>query len=127
MKNIFFAILLFASTKVFSQAAKENKNDCNLAVTYSEMAYKNFKEASKAQTIEQSTTLLEEGVKNATEASAYAIQMQCNCPNAKNYALNAVNFGNKALKENDYKKRIKFTKNAMNMSLDVMTAVPNCK
>lgn len=105
--------------------AQTKGNDCIMAVTYSEMAYKDFKNAFKADSSEDVQNKTAKAVKSATEAAAFS--NICNCSLAKNYALNAVTFGNKALKEADPAKQKKLVKQAMDMSLDVMTATPNCK
>lgn len=105
--------------------AQTKGNDCVMAVTHSEIAYKDFKTAFKADSAEDTQSNTTKAVKSATEAAAFS--NICNCPLAKNYALNAVTFGNKALKESDPAKQKKLVKQAMDMSLDVMTTTPNCK
>jgi len=116
--------LMLICTSTLSKAQSKG-NDCIMAVTYSEMAFKDFKNAFKSDTTDDVQTSTEAAVKNAVEAAAFS--NICNCPLAKNYALNAVTFGNKALKETDPKKQKKLIKQAMDMSLDVMTTTPNCK
>jgi len=106
-------------------AAQSKDNNCTMAVTYSEMAFKDFKSAYKSDNSEDIQDVMSKAIKNADEAAAFA--NICKCPLAKNYALNAVTFGNKALKEADSKKQKKLIKQAIDMSLDVMTATPNCK
>lgn len=117
------SILLLCSSVLSNAQTKEN--DCIMAVTYSEMAFKDFKNAFKAENLDDIRDNTEKAVKNAAEAATFS--NICSCPLAKNYALNAVTFGNKALKESDAKKQKKLVKQAMDMSLDVMTATPNCK
>lgn len=112
-----------AFTSFNSPSKKEFK--CEMAVTYAEMAYKDFRKAYDSDSMEESLVSINKGVEEATQSSAYAVQ--CDCANAKNYALNAVTFGKKAAKADDLKERKKFTKKAMDMSLDVLTAVPACK
>lgn len=101
--------------------------DCNLVITYAEMAMKQFKEASKTESIGDAASFLKKGIEQANEAAAYAVGDKCNCANAKNYALNAVAFGKKAQKATELKELKKNAKKAMNMSLDVVTTVPGCK
>jgi len=128
MKNkCFFMIILLGLT--FSVTAQESKkvNGCSMASTYAEMAFVSFKKAYKAEALDDAKSLLKEAMAKAKEASAYTIIPDCNCLNAKNYALNAVTFGNKALKSTDLDNVKKWTKKAMDMSLDVLTAIPNCK
>lgn len=126
--KIIHHLILLASIAIFSFSfIPANNSDCAMAVTYAEMAYKNFKQGYQSNSMEDALPFIKKGVEQATETSAYAISPNCNCANAKNYALNAVTFGNKALKAGNFKDSRKFTKKAMNMSLDVMTAVPNCK
>lgn len=105
--------------KIFSQS------DCNMSVTYSEMAFEKFKNAYKSDNLENAKVFIKKGVEDAEEASAYALI--CDCPLAKNYALNAVTFGIKASKADSLDEAKKQSKQAMDMSLDVMTATPNCK
>lgn len=105
--------------------AQSKDNNCTMAVTYSEMAFKDFKSAYKSEENSDIQDTMSNAIKNADEAAAFA--NICTCALAKNYALNAVTFGNKALKETDPKKQKKLIKQAMDMSLDVMTATPNCK
>lgn len=105
--------------------AQSKGNDCIMAVTYSEIAFKDFKNAFKTDKPDDVRDNTERAVKSAAEAAAFS--NICNCPLAKNYALNAVTFGNKALKETDLKTQKKLIKKAMDMSLDVMTATPSCK
>lgn len=108
-----------------SATAQTIGNDCNMSVTYSEMAFETFKRAYKTNSPDEIKILLKKAIQEADEASAYALI--CNCPLAKNYALNAVTFGNNSLKTQLIDDSKKLIKQAMNMSLDVMTATPNCK
>lgn len=103
------------------------EKDCSMAITYAEMAYKNFRSANRSESPDSAGSFLKKGIEQANEAAAYAVSEKCNCGNAKNYALNAVTFGKKAQKAGDAKEFKKLTKKAMDMSLDVMTAIPNCK
>lgn len=127
MKSI-FSLLAIAAVLLFSSSIqkKNTASGCEMTVTYAELAYAAFKKAYKASSIEDATPLLKDGVAKASEASAYAISPTCNCDIAKNYSLNAVTFGNKALKTSDLAELKKLTKKAMDMSLDVLTATPNC-
>ncbi|MGJ1430657.1 hypothetical protein ACR79M_05065 [Sphingobacterium spiritivorum] len=129
MKNILISLTLIC-VLLFTSATAENKTrftGCEMASTYAELAFMTFKKAYQSTSIENAKPLLKDGVAKAAEASAYAIIPSCNCANAKNYALNAVTFGNKALKESDLEGMKKWAKKAMDMSLDVLTATPNCK
>lgn len=125
MKNIIKFTFICAVLFSVSTAAQIKSGDCNMAVTYSETAFESFKKAYKTNSPEEMKILLKKAVQEADEASAYALI--CNCPLAKNYALNAVTFGNKAINATEPENAKKFSKQAMNMSLDVMTATPNCK
>ncbi|MGJ1269229.1 hypothetical protein ACR78F_16690 [Sphingobacterium spiritivorum] len=129
MKRILISLMLI-SALLFTSASAEKKPEftgCEMASTYAELAFMTFKKAYQSTSIENAKPLLKDGVAKATEASAYALIPSCNCANAKNYALNAVTFGNKALKESDLQGMKKWAKKAMDMSLDVLTATPNCK
>ncbi len=114
---------------LFSVMAQEKKkvNGCGMASTYAEMAFASFKKAYKAESQDDAKSLLKEALAKAKEAAAYTIVPDCNCQNAKNYALNAVTFGSKALKSKDLDGLKKWAKQAMDMSLDVLTAIPNCQ
>lgn len=103
---------------------KAQSSECNMSVTYSEMAFESYKKAYKTSSNDEMTILLKKGIEEAEQASAYALI--CKCQIAQNYALNAVTFGKKAAKESDLSEAKKLSKQAMNMSLDVMTATPNC-
>ncbi|WP_259655460.1 hypothetical protein [Sphingobacterium sp. UME9] len=127
-KKYFFTMTLLSM--FFSVIAQENKKvntGCGMASTYAEMAFMSFKKAYQAGSLDDAKVLLKDAVGKAKEASAYSIIPDCNCANAKNYSLNAVIFGNKALKAADLDNLKKWAKKAMDMSLDVMTAIPNCK
>jgi hypothetical protein len=127
-KNYFITINLLSL--FFSVMAQENKKvntGCSMASTYAEMAFLSFKKSYQAVSLEDAKVLLKDAVRKAKEASAYSIMPDCNCANANNYSLNAVTFGNKALKASDLDNLKKWAKKAMDMSLDVMTAIPNCK
>ena len=123
MKNIVKIIFLWSVVMNIDAAAQIKTGECNMSITYSEMAFKSFKKAYKTNSPDEMKVLLKKAIKEADEASA----LICNCPLAKNYALNAVSFGNKALNADKPDNSKKFAKQAMNMSLDVMTATPNCK
>lgn len=117
-----------ASTISFSfLTLSDAEKDCSMTVTYSEMAFINFKKAYQAKSVEDARPFIKKGVEEAAEASAYAINPNCDCAIAKNYALNAVTFGNKAAKADSLSDCKKFAKMAMDMALDVTTATPNCK
>ncbi|SUX46070.1 hypothetical protein [Chryseobacterium indoltheticum] len=125
MKNIIKVTFICAILFSVSTAAQIKSGDCNMAVTYSEMAFESFKKAYKTNSPEEMKILLKKAVQEADESSAYALI--CNCPIAKNYALNAVTFGNKAINTTELENAKKFAKQAMNMSLDVMSVTPTCK
>ncbi|WP_418359817.1 hypothetical protein [Sphingobacterium detergens] len=125
-KYFFMFILLSLTCSLMAQQSKK-VNGCGMASTYAEMAFISFKKAYKAESLDDAKSLLKEALGKAKEASAYAIIPDCNCLNAKSYALNAVTFGNKALKSADLDSLKKWTKKAMDMSLDVLTTIPNCK
>lgn len=116
---LFFLALFVIPVKAFSQ------NNCNMSVTYSEMAFEKFKNAYKSDSLENAKVFIKKGVEEAEQASAYALI--CDCQLAKNYALNAVTFGIKAGKADNLDEAKKQAKKAMDMSLDVITATPNCK
>lgn len=99
---------------------------CEMTVTYAELSYMSFKKVYGLSDMSHSEALIKDGILKATEASAFAIAPQCKCENAKNYSLNAVTFGNKALRTEDRKEKKKLVKKAMDMSLDAMTAVNSC-
>lgn len=128
MKTIAFFISILCIPIIMSAHSirLQPKPGCEMASTYGELAYLSFKKAYQASSVENALPLLKDGVLKADEAAAFAISPSCNCANAKNYALNAVTFGNKAMKEADLVKLKKLSKKAMNMALDVMTATPNC-
>ncbi|KMQ68813.1 hypothetical protein ACM39_05870 [Chryseobacterium sp. FH2] len=121
MRPTILTLLFFSVTFV----VKAQSSNCNMSVTYSEMAFETYKKAYKTSDQDEMTVLLKKAVEESEQASAYALI--CNCQIAKNYALNAVTFGKKATKESDISEAKKLSKQAMNMSLDVMTATPNCK
>lgn len=116
---LFFLALFVIPVNAFSQ------NNCNMSVTYSEMAFEKFKNAYKSDSLQNAKVFIKKGVEEAEQASAYALI--CDCQLAKNYALNAVTFGIKAGKADNLDEAKKQAKKAMDMSLDVMTATPNCK
>lgn len=128
MKRTYFLIVILANM-VFSVMAQETKkvNGCAMVSTYAEMAFAGFKKAYKAESLDDAKSFLKDAVSKAKETAAYSILPDCNCANAKNYALNAVTFGNKALKTSDLESLKKWSKKAMDMSLDVLTAIPNCQ
>ncbi|WP_404984385.1 hypothetical protein ACLB9Y_17150 [Chryseobacterium scophthalmum] len=115
---ILFCGIFFIPLKIYSQS------NCNMSVTYSEMAFEKFKNAYKSDNLDNAKVFIKKGVEDAEQASAYALI--CDCPLAKNYALNAVTFGIKAGKADNLDEAKKQSKKAMDMSLDVMTATPNC-
>jgi hypothetical protein len=128
MKKCFSFLLCLALPLLWLvMGSMRGSGDCNMAVSYAEMAAKNFKSASTSDSMDGSQELINKGVEQATEAAAYAINSQCNCPNAKNYALNAVTFGKKALKATNIKDRNKMAKKAMDMCYDVVSATAACK
>jgi len=115
---ILFCGIFFIPLKIYSQS------NCNMSVTYSEMAFEKFKNAYKSDNLDNAKVFIKKGVEDAEQASAYALI--CDFPLAKNYALNAVTFGIKASKAENLDEAKKQSKKAMDMSLDVMTATPNC-
>lgn len=115
---------IFTSAVLFCTAQSKD-NNCIMAVTYSEMAFKDFKSAYKSGDNANIQDTMSKAIINEDEAAAFA--NICTCILAKNYALNAVTFGNKAINETYPKKQKKLIKQAMDMSLYVMTATPNCK
>ncbi|KKO89769.1 hypothetical protein AAW12_19475 [Sphingobacterium sp. Ag1] len=115
------------SCSIIAQEYKKVNTGCSMASTYAEMAFISFKKAYQAGSLDDARVSLKDAVGKAKEASAYSLIPDCNCANAKNYSLNAVTFGNKALKAADFESLKKWAKKAMDMSLDVMTAIPNCK
>lgn len=128
MKTVLFPLALVCSLLFIAAtpATTPTKNGCAMTVTYAEMAFAKFKKAYKAKSIDEAQPYLKDGILQATESSAYAIQDACNCPLAKNYALSAVTFGNKAKKADNLNELKKWAKKAMDASLDVLTATPNC-
>lgn len=118
-----FIIILF----LFGSMRLATGSNCSLAVTYAEMAYADYKKAYESDSLDEAKVHLKKAITEAAESSAYAATMECKCTLAESYALNAVTFGKKAEKSEDLKSLRKFAKKAMNMSLDVLTAVPNCK
>ncbi|WP_316819223.1 hypothetical protein [Pedobacter nyackensis] len=126
----YLSIIFVMCTTPFLLTFMDHKNPaqgkCGMAVTYDEMAYKDFKKAYKSSSIDDAKKLIKTGVKKATQSSAYAITPDCDCANAKNYALNAVTFGNKAMKSDDPEAIKELVKKAMDASLDVLTAIPGC-
>ncbi|QBQ41337.1 hypothetical protein E2P86_09280 [Sphingobacterium psychroaquaticum] len=128
MKTALFPLALVYSLFFTSatSGATSNQNGCAMTVTYAEMAFAKFKKAYKAKSIADAQSYLKDGILQATESSAYAIQDACNCPLAKNYALSAVTFGNNAKKADKLDELKKWAKKAMDASLDVLTATPNC-
>lgn len=74
-----------------------------MSVTYSEMAFEKFKNAYKSDNLDNAKVFIKKGVEDAEQASAYALI--CDCPLAKNYALNAVTFGIKAGKADNLEKQ----------------------
>ena len=128
MKPLIYIITLLCIPTIMSANGirLEAKPGCEMASTYGELAYLSFKKAYQASSIENAMPLLKDGVLKADEAAAFAISPSCNCANAKNYALNGVTFGNKAMKETDLARLKKGAKKAMDMALDVLTATPNC-
>lgn len=129
MKLLSVFFLIYSATFMPVNFSNENppQGKCAMAVTYAEMAFKDFKKAYKSNSIEEAKKLIKTGVKKATQSSAYAIIPDCNCDNAKNYALNAVTFGNKALKADDLDALKESVKKAMDASLDVLSAISGCK
>lgn len=119
LHSILVCSIFLIPVKFFSQS------NCNMSITYSEMAFEKFKNAYKSDNLDNAKIFIKKGVEDAEQASAYALI--CNCPLAKNYALNAVTFGIKAGKADNLDDAKKQAKKAMDMSLDVMTATPNCK
>ncbi|MCU7614671.1 hypothetical protein N0B16_09520 [Chryseobacterium sp. GMJ5] len=115
---VLFCSVFLIPMKIFSQS------NCNMSVTYSEMAFEKFKNAYKSDTVDHAKVFIKKGIEEAEQASAYALI--CNCPLAKNYALNAVTFGIKAGKADNLEEVKKQSKKAMDMALDVMTATPAC-
>lgn len=129
IKQSIIVIMLFFVSIAASRADITTVNEpgkCNLAITYAEMAYINFKKAYNSSSDQDINSLLEKGVSQSTQASAYSISSGCNCSLAKNYALNAVTFGNKARKAKNAKDRKKFIKQAMNAANSVMVGANTC-
>ncbi len=97
-----------------------------MAISYSQMAYKKFKQALKARDAAEQEALLKEAVNDARESSTYTVNPECNCSFAETYALNAASFGDKALKEEDPAARQKLIKKAISASLNVLAGVNQC-
>lgn len=130
MKTASILLLLFlgcTAPRLATDGGSTEKNSCNLAVTYAEMSYAKFKKAYNSTSEEEIATLLKKGTQEAQQASAYAISSACNCSLAKNYALNAVTFGNKAKRTTDVEARKKLIKEAMDSANNVLVGVNGCK
>lgn len=118
---------LMAGFYGFAQEKSGSKTNCGMAVTYSQMAYKKFKQALKSNDSANTAALLKQAVSDARESSAYTVSPDCHCSFAEVYALNAASFGEKAIKETDAKARKVLIKKAMNNALNVLSGVNQCK
>lgn len=119
------AAVLVALLPAFRPADTPRKADCMMAVTYSEMAFAQFKKVNKASSLDKAQSALKKALDNAKETAAYAAQ--CGCTNAETYSLSAYEIavkGKDATSVDDLKS---ISKKAMNLSLDAMQAAQQCK
>lgn len=125
MKKFWFScITLFALLGAFRPAVTIRKDDCMMAVTYSEMAYGQFKKVNKASSLDDAKKALKKALQNAKETAAYAVQ--CGCTNAETYSLSAFTAAEKGMDAQSVDDLKSMSKKAMDLSLDAMQAAQGC-
>ncbi|RFS22796.1 hypothetical protein DVR12_13485 [Chitinophaga silvatica] len=97
---------------------------CAKAVTYSEMAYVQFKKAYRANSEEVAQRLIKKGLDQIKEASVYAVQ--CECTTSETYALTAYTIARKASEAATMDELKPQIKKAMDLSMDAMHAAQKC-
>ncbi|PSL23831.1 hypothetical protein [Dyadobacter jiangsuensis] len=115
------ALLLVA----FRPADNPRKADCMMAVTYSEMAYGQFRKVNKASSLDKAQKALKKALLDAKETAAYAAQ--CGCTNAETYSLSAYEIASKGVNATSVEDLKSISKKAMDLSLDAMQAAQQCK
>lgn len=126
-RRLLYWIPLFVIVSVlFSFRARHDAagNDCMMAVTYSEMAFSQFKKAYKATSVADAQKLVKKGMEQAQQTAAYAVQ--CNCTAAETYSLTAYTTAQKSLKSPSLQDLQAGAKKAMNLCLDAMSAAQQC-
>lgn len=113
---VFFSALRPADTT--------GKGNCMMAVTYSEMAYGQFKKVNKASSLDNAQKALKKALQNAKETAAYAVQ--CGCTNAETYSLSAYTIAEKGVGATSVEDMKASSQKAMNLSLDAMQAAQQC-
>lgn len=118
-------VAVFAVSFAFKPTTKRKPAKCLMAVTYSELAFGQFKKAYKASTIDDAKKSLKKGSDQIKQASAYAAQ--CQCVLAETYSLTAYTTAKKAYEKGDDLESIKSdSKKAMDLSLDAMKEAQGC-
>ena len=116
--------LLFALFTSSRSAEATHTVDCMMAVTYSEMAYGQFKKVNKASSLNDAKKALKKALQNAKETAAYAVQ--CGCTNAETYSLSAFTAAEKGVDAQSVDELKSMSKKAMDLSLDAMQAAQTC-
>ena len=117
-------MILVASLLSFRSSEAYEDGKCMTTVTYSEMAYGQFKKAYKASSADVAKQALKKGLEQAQQTAAYAVQ--CSCTQAETYSLTAYTLGKKALGYDDLKDIQAQAKKAMDLCMDAMSAALQC-
>lgn len=95
-----------------------------MAVTYSEMAYGEFKKVTKASSLEKAQKPLKKALSNTQETAAYAVQ--CGCVDAETYSLSAYTIAEKGLKATSVDELKSLSKKAMPLLMDALGSAQQC-
>lgn len=123
-KIVITSLCFFALLTAFRSVNAPSKDNCMMAVTYSEMAFAEFKKVNKASSLEKAQKALKKALFNSKETAAYAVQ--CGCTNAETYSLSAFTIAEKGVNANSVDELKSLSKKAMDLSLDAMSAAQQC-
>jgi hypothetical protein len=118
------SVILFALFAAFRPVDTKSRGNCTMAVTYSEMAYGQFKKVNKASSLDNAKKALKKAMQNAKETAAYAAQ--CGCTNAETYSLSAFTTAEKGVDAASVDDLKSISKKAMDLSLDAMQSAQQC-
>ncbi|MDQ6482029.1 hypothetical protein [Dyadobacter sp. LHD-138] len=125
MKKIgIITVFLFTLFTTLCPLDTTGKSNCMMAVTYSEMAYAQFKKVNKASSLDNAKKALKKALQNAKETAAYAAQ--CGCSNAETYSLSAFTIAEKGVDATSVEDLSSISKKAMDLSLDAMQSAQQC-
>lgn len=106
------------------RAGTAERDNCMAVVTNAELAYLRFRDATKANELDDAKKFVAKGMEYAQTAASFT--PQCDCPQAETYTLEAYVFGKKAADATVLKDLKKQAKKAMNLALSGMGAAQQC-